>query len=69
MVKRMILSIVGILAFLVLLGSTTIIWGVRHFRFPSKLLAIMFALTAASWLAFLIAAIGAIVILIGAPRV
>jgi hypothetical protein len=64
----MILTIVGVLAFLVLLGSTTIIWGVRYLRFPPKVLTIAFALTAASWLAFLIAAIGAMVILLGLPR-
>jgi hypothetical protein len=63
----MILTIVGALAFLVLLGSATIIWGVRYLRLPPKALTIAFALTAASWLAFLIAAIGATVILLGFP--
>jgi hypothetical protein len=63
----MILQIVGALAFLVLLGSTTIIFGVRNNLFPSKVLPIAFALTAASWLAFLIAAISATIILLALP--
>ena len=67
MVKHMILTIVGALAFLVLFGTATIIWGVRYLRFPPKVLTIAFALTAVSWLAFLIAAIGATVILLGFP--
>ena len=61
----MILKIVGALAILVLLGSTTMIFGVRTHLFPSKALPIAFALTAASWLAFLIAIIGATIILLG----
>ncbi len=68
MVKNMILTIVGVLAALVLLGSATIIGGVRYFHFPPQFLTIAFALTAASWLAFLIAAISATVILLGLPR-
>jgi hypothetical protein len=64
----MILQIVGALAFLVLLGSTTVIVGARHSVFPAKMLPIAFAVTAASWLAFLIAAIGAAIILLGFPR-
>ena len=63
----MILTIVGVLALLVLLGSAMIIWGVRYFGFPPRVLTITFALTAASWLAFLIAAIGASIILLGIP--
>jgi hypothetical protein len=63
----MILTVVGVLAFLVLLGTATIIWGVRYLRFPPRILTVAFALTAASWLAFLIAAIGAMVILLGLP--
>jgi hypothetical protein len=63
----MLVTIVAILALLVLLGSATIIWGVRYFRFPPKVLTIAFALTAASWLAFLVAAIGAIILLLGVP--
>ena len=65
----MIVTIVGILALLVLAGSLFIIYGVRYARFPAKALTIAFALTAASWLAFLIAAIGAIVFLLALPRV
>jgi len=66
-VISMILKIVGALAFLVLFGSTTIIFGVRNNLFPARALPIAFALTAASWLAFLIAAIGATIILLGLP--
>ena len=68
-VIHMMLQIVGALAFLVLLGSTTIIFGVRYNILPSRALPIAFALTAASWLAFLIAAISATVILLGLPSV
>jgi hypothetical protein len=63
----MLIKIVGALAILVLLGSSTMIVGVRNNLFPSRALPIAFALTAASWLAFLIAAIGAIVVLLGLP--
>ena len=63
----MILKIVGALAVLVLLGSSTMILGVRNNLFPSKALPIAFALTAASWFAFLIVAIGAIIVLLGLP--
>ena len=55
------------LALLVLIGSATIIWGVRYVRIPPNVVTIAFALTAASWLAFLIAAIGAVVVLLGFP--
>ncbi len=65
----MILQIVGALAFLVLIGSTTVIVGARNSIFPAKILPIAFAVTAASWLAFLIAAIGAAIILLSLPRV
>jgi hypothetical protein len=65
----MIIMIVGALACLVLLGSATIICGVRYFHLPSKVLTIAFALTAASWFAFLIAAISATVILLGVPSI
>lgn len=65
----MILKIVGTLALLVLLGSTTVIFGARTNQFPAKVLPIAFALTAASWFAFLIAAISAALILLGLPRV
>lgn len=63
----MLIKIVGALAILVLLGSSTMIVGVRNHLFPSRALPIAFALTAASWLAFLIVAIGAIVVLLGLP--
>ena len=63
----MIFTIVGALALLVLIGSATIIWGVRYVRIPPNVVTIAFALTAASWLAFLIAAIGAGVVLLGCP--
>jgi hypothetical protein len=65
----MILTIVGALACLVLIGSATIICGVRYFNLPARILTIAFALTAASWFAFLIAAISATVILLGAPSI
>jgi hypothetical protein len=70
MVKQaMILTIVGVLAFLVLLGSAIIIYGVRYLKLPAQVLSVAFALTAASWLAFLVAAISAVVILLGAPSI
>jgi hypothetical protein len=68
MVKGMILIVVAALAVFVLLGSATIIWGVPYFRLPQRVLTVAFALTAASWLAFLIAAISATVILLGIPN-
>jgi len=63
----MIFTIVGALAFLVLSGSATIIYGVRYFHLSSRVLTIAFAVTAASWMAFLIAAISATVILLVPP--
>jgi hypothetical protein len=57
MAEGMMLVIVGTLALLVLIGSVTMIWGVRRFKLSSVALAVAFALTAASWLAFLIATI------------
>lgn len=42
---------------LVVLGSVTIVWGVRHFQLSSRTLAFTFALTAVSWLAFLVTTI------------
>jgi hypothetical protein len=53
----MLLTIVGVLACLVLVGTMTTLWGARRFKFSSAALAVAFALTAASWLAFLIATI------------
>jgi len=53
----MLLVIEGALVILVLIGSATMIWGVRRFHLPTKILVVAFALTAASWLALLIATI------------
>ncbi|MEN9937773.1 MAG: hypothetical protein RLZZ387_4352 [Chloroflexota bacterium] len=52
------LIIVSVLAMLVVLGSVTISWGARHFNLSHGVLAVAFTLTAVSWLAFLITAIG-----------
>ena len=65
----MILQIVIALASIVLLGSGTVILGARSSMFPAKALPIAFAVTAASWLALLIAAIGAVIMLLGLPAV
>jgi hypothetical protein len=53
----MVFAIEGALAILVLIGSVTLTWGTRRFRLPTKVLIVAFALTAASWMAFLIATI------------
>ena len=63
----MILTVVEFLAALVLIGTATIICGVRYLRLSSKVLTIAFALTAASWFAFLVAAISATIILLVVP--
>jgi hypothetical protein len=42
---------------------------VRYFNLSSKVLTIAFALTAASWFAFLIAAISATVIMLVVPSI
>jgi len=65
----MILTVVEVLAGLVLLGTVTIIAGVRYFNLSSKVLTIAFALTAASWFAFLVAAISATVIMLVVPSI
>jgi len=65
----MILTVVEVLAGLVLLGTATIIAGVRYFNLSSKVLTIAFALTAASWFAFLVAAISATVIMLVVPSI
>jgi hypothetical protein len=65
----MILTVVELLAGLVLLGTATIIGGVRYFNLSSKVLTIAFTLTAASWFALLVAAISATVILLVFPGV
>lgn len=53
----MMVTIVGMLALCVCIGILTLIWGARRFNLPSIVLVVAFALTAASWLAFLITAI------------
>ena len=53
----MLVTIEAVLAILVLIGGGTIIWGARRFHFSTKTLAVAFAFTAASWIAFLIATI------------
>jgi hypothetical protein len=65
----MILTVVELLAGLVLVGTATIIGGVRYFNLSSKVLTIAFALTAAFWFAFLVAAISATVILLVVPSI
>jgi len=65
----MIVTVVEVLAGLVLLGTATIIVGVRHFNLSSKVLTIAFAFTAASWFAFLVAAISATVIMLIVPSI
>lgn len=65
----MIVLIVAALATLVLAGSLFVVYGARQGSWPTRTLTIAFALTAASWLAFLIAAIGATVILLALPKV
>ena len=47
----------GLLVVLVILGSLTIVWGVRKFNLPAKITTIAFAITAASWMALLITTI------------
>jgi len=64
----MILTVIELLAGLVVIGTATIICGVRYFHLPSKALTIAFLLTAASWFAFLVAAISATVILLVVPQ-
>lgn len=53
----MALVIEGALLVLVLIGSATMLWGARRYRLPTKILIVAFALTAASWMALLIATI------------
>jgi len=65
----MILTVVEFLAGLVLLGTATIIGGVRCFNLSSKVLTIAFALTAVSWFAFLVTGISAMVIMLVVPSI
>ena len=53
----MLFTIEFVLAILVVIGSGTILWGARRFHLSTKMLAVAFAFTAASWIAFLIATI------------
>lgn len=59
--NTMTLIIVGALAALVVLGSAAIVVGGRYLRLPANVVALTFALTALSWLALLVAAIGLMV--------
>jgi hypothetical protein len=54
----MLFAIEVVLAILVLLGAITLLYGGRRFHLSTKMLAVTFALTAASWIAFLITTIG-----------
>ena len=60
-------AIEGLLAFLTLLGSATIVWGVRRFNLPTRITTIAFAITAASWVALLITTISVTVQVFVAP--
>jgi hypothetical protein len=51
-------TIVLALVLAVVLGSATVSWGVRQFHLSSGVLAVAFTLTAVSWLALIITAIG-----------
>ena len=53
----MVYAIEATLAVMILLGSLTIVWGVRRFKLPAAATTIAFAITAASWVAFLITTI------------
>jgi hypothetical protein len=53
----MLFTIEAVLAVLVLFGSGMIVWGARRLHLSTKMLALTFAFTAASWIAFLIATI------------
>ena len=56
--EHMEVAIVLALALAVVLGSITVSWGVKRFNLPNHVVAVAFAVTAVSWLAFLITAIG-----------
>ena len=57
------------LALLVLIGSATIVWGVQQFKLSARFLAVTFAITAASWIAFIIATISITVKILILPRI
>jgi bacteriorhodopsin len=54
----MFLVIEIVLALGVLLGVVTLLYGSRRFQLSTKMLAVTFAITAASWVAFLVMTIG-----------
>jgi hypothetical protein len=51
-------TIVLALALAVVLGSAMVSWGVRQFHLSSGVLAVAFTITAVSWLALIVTAIG-----------
>jgi hypothetical protein len=51
-------TIVLALVLAVILGGATVSWGVRQFNLSTGVLAVAFTLTAVSWLALIITAIG-----------
>ena len=57
------------LLFLVIAGSATIVWGVRHFHLSSRTLAFTFAVTAASWVALLVLTISFTVKMLMFPNI
>lgn len=64
------LSIIeAVLVVLVVLGSITIIWGVRHFNLSTRTVAITFLVTAASWMALLVVTISLTLRALGVPSV
>jgi ABC-type dipeptide/oligopeptide/nickel transport system permease component len=52
------LTLVSALAAAVVLGSLSISWGSRRFQLSTSVLAVVFALTATFWIAFLLVTIG-----------
>ena len=64
----MLFTVEAVLAILVLIGAGTIVWGARRFHLSTRMLAVTFAFTAASWIAFLIATIG-LTLMALAPRI
>lgn len=53
-----VIGLLGFLAVLIVGGSATIVWGVKRFNLPTRITTIAFAITATSWVAFLITTIG-----------
>lgn len=58
MLGFMSIIIVGVLVAFVVLGSAAIVVGGRFLHPPAGMVAIIFALTAVSWLALIVAVIG-----------